>query len=182
MGRLRRMASEFQGQFMDAMKEADIQSIRDEVDKLSKESALDTAFDPVRDIQSELTKSLDAPAIVDTTTSGRHPPRPATADFAIPAIDAARAGLISPLDETANACPPPVIAPHAEPDMTGRGSARGRHPRSPETRPSRWQPAPLRKRKIIQSKRRPYSAGPHDVSDRTRVGSLARHRSKAMES
>ncbi|WP_131193832.1 Sec-independent protein translocase protein TatB [Lichenihabitans psoromatis] len=58
VGRLRRMASEFQGQFMDAMKEADIQDIRDEMAKMTSQADLKVHFDPVRDIQSELTNAV----------------------------------------------------------------------------------------------------------------------------
>ena len=62
VGRLRRMASEFQGQFMDAMKEADLQDIREEVSKLKSHTDLSTHFDPARDIQRELTQAMSDPA------------------------------------------------------------------------------------------------------------------------
>jgi len=59
VGKLRRMAGEFQGQFMDAMKEADLQDLRNEVTKLKETASLDVAFDPVRDIRTELTKAVE---------------------------------------------------------------------------------------------------------------------------
>src|ERR1700759_2436150 len=55
VGRLRRMASEFQGQFMDAIKDAEIEDIRKELKDLESKSELDYNFNPARDIQSELT-------------------------------------------------------------------------------------------------------------------------------
>ncbi len=60
VGKLRRMASEFQGQFMDAMKEADLQDVRDEMSKLKSHTDLSTHFDPARDIQRELTHAVSA--------------------------------------------------------------------------------------------------------------------------
>ncbi len=65
VGRVRRMASEFQGQFMDAMKEADLETIRQDLKKIGDDThaELNTHFDPARDIQRELTASLEAPAV-----------------------------------------------------------------------------------------------------------------------
>ena len=68
VAKLRRMASEFQGQFMDAMKEADLQDVRTEMSKLQSQVGshvdLSTDFDPARDIQRELTQAVSA--AVDT--------------------------------------------------------------------------------------------------------------------
>ncbi len=62
VGKLRRMAGEFQGQFMDAMKEADLQDLRDEVAKLKNTASLDVDFHPVRDATAELNKAMDSVA------------------------------------------------------------------------------------------------------------------------
>lgn len=66
VGKLRRMAGEFQGQFMDAMKEADLQDLRDEVTKLKDTASLDVDFNPVSDIKSELTKAVSAEPVAGT--------------------------------------------------------------------------------------------------------------------
>lgn len=50
VGKLRRMSAEFQGQFMDAIKDAEIEDIRRELKDLEKRSN----FDPARDIQAEM--------------------------------------------------------------------------------------------------------------------------------
>ena len=76
VGRLRRMASEFQGQFMDAMKEADLQDIREEVSKLKSHTDLSTHFDPARDIQRELTQAVYDPAAVKTVGKSFSMPAP----------------------------------------------------------------------------------------------------------
>lgn len=80
VSRVRRMAGEFQGQFMEAIKEADLQDIRTEVAKLKDSAKLDVPFDPVRDAKHELMTALDGtgsnPAIAD--------PRPASESEAVP--------------------------------------------------------------------------------------------------
>ncbi len=58
--KLRRMAGEFQGQFMDAMKEADLQDLRKEMADLKNTASLDVAFNPVHDIKTELTRAVEA--------------------------------------------------------------------------------------------------------------------------
>ena len=87
VGKMRRMANEFQGQLSHAMKEADIADIRKELNELNTATALDYHFDPVRDIQSELTGAVsDKPATTgESTVPSRralcnrrpvHPPKP----------------------------------------------------------------------------------------------------------
>ena len=83
VGKLRRMASEFQGQFMDAMKEADISDIRKELDELNKTAALDIQFDPVRDIKTELTSAMEPVAITTSENSAVSP----LAGFTLPKVD-----------------------------------------------------------------------------------------------
>ncbi len=69
VGRLRRMATEFQGQFMDAMKEADIQDIRNELAKVASDTELHTHFDPIHDIRTELTQAVTpSSAVVPAST------------------------------------------------------------------------------------------------------------------
>ena len=118
IGRVRRMASEFQGQFMDAIKDAEIDDIRKELSTLSETAQLDVHFDPARDIQSELTGAMAEPVVTsDVTVSS-----PAHA-FALPDH------VADPQDHAASAddIPEPDgafaggVAPHAadEPDAIG---------------------------------------------------------------
>lgn len=56
VGKMRRMAAEFQGQFMDAMREADMADIRHEAQKLAEAARVDTgAFDELRDLDRQMT-------------------------------------------------------------------------------------------------------------------------------
>lgn len=69
MGRMRRMASEFQGQFMDAMREAEFESVRKELADLNQkatdsiaemnQTASSSAFDPAAMIRDEVTKAAE---------------------------------------------------------------------------------------------------------------------------
>ena len=63
VGKLRRMAAEFQGQFMDAMKEADLADLRKEVGKLKDTASLDVHFDPVRDVRTSLTEAVGSTSV-----------------------------------------------------------------------------------------------------------------------
>src|SRR5271165_3037623 len=78
MGKMRRMAAEFQGQFMDAMREAEFETVRKELAELNQKATASIAelnqttaagsFDPAAMIRDEVTKAeppphLPAPAI-----------------------------------------------------------------------------------------------------------------------
>lgn len=45
VGKMRRMAADFQGQFMDAMREADIESVKKEIRSIEESSKVATSFD-----------------------------------------------------------------------------------------------------------------------------------------
>ncbi|MCW6507339.1 Sec-independent protein translocase protein TatB [Lichenifustis flavocetrariae] len=69
VGKLRRMASEFQGQFMDAIKDAEIEDIRKELKDLETKADLKYNFDPVHDIRTEVTGALNAVSSEATVAS-----------------------------------------------------------------------------------------------------------------
>jgi sec-independent protein translocase protein TatB len=66
MGRMRRMAAEFQGQFMEAMREvereADLDSVKKEFQAISDQAKIDTSFDPVGMVREDVTKAAQDPA------------------------------------------------------------------------------------------------------------------------
>ena len=64
LSRVRRMASEFQGQFMEAMREADLEEIRADVAKMKDSVNLGVDFNPARDVKEHMIGALtglDAP-------------------------------------------------------------------------------------------------------------------------
>jgi sec-independent protein translocase protein TatB len=66
VGKMRRMAAEFQGQFMDAMREvereADLDSVKKEFQAISDQAKIDTSFDPVGMMRDDITKAVEPPA------------------------------------------------------------------------------------------------------------------------
>ncbi len=62
VGKMRRMASEFQGQFMEAMREvereADLDSVKKEFQAISDQAKIDTSFDPVGMVRDDMTKAV----------------------------------------------------------------------------------------------------------------------------
>ncbi len=53
MGKLRRMATEFQNQFQEAMREAEMADLKKQVDDLTSQAQSYTNFDPVGDVRRE---------------------------------------------------------------------------------------------------------------------------------
>jgi sec-independent protein translocase protein TatB len=72
VGKMRRMASEFQGQFMDAMKEAeraaDLESMKKEFSALDEAAKIDTSFDPAQHLRAEIGNAVEPPAAVGTSS------------------------------------------------------------------------------------------------------------------
>ena len=87
VGKMRRMAAEFQGQFMEAMREADVENLKKEVQSAADLAKVDVAFDPVRDVNDQITAAVEGdvtpgpalpvetPAVADLGID--HPPPPA---------------------------------------------------------------------------------------------------------
>jgi sec-independent protein translocase protein TatB len=78
VGKMRRMAAEFQGQFMDAMKEADLDSVKKEFEQLEQAAKVDTSFDPAALMRDEMTQAVEAPKTIA-------PPAVAAAESVAPA-------------------------------------------------------------------------------------------------
>jgi sec-independent protein translocase protein TatB len=74
VGKMRRMASDFQGQFMDAMREADIESVKKEIRAMEESTKIDTSFDPTTVMRSEMTRAVDAPKDVGSASIALAPP------------------------------------------------------------------------------------------------------------
>jgi len=75
MTKLRRMASEFQGQFQEALREAELDELRKQAEKLSSE-VTSAASNPLEKVTGELQAMVDAPEKSSTApvTSPAAPP------------------------------------------------------------------------------------------------------------
>jgi sec-independent protein translocase protein TatB len=58
--KMRRMAADFRGQFMDAMREADVEDIKADMGKLADSAKLDMRLDPLAEIKAGITSALEA--------------------------------------------------------------------------------------------------------------------------
>src|SRR5215211_2855387 len=90
MGKIRRMASEFQGQFQEAMREAEMADLKKSVDEMTDTAKSYTNFDPIGMVRNEIeTLTADKPPASSAeaaapTTSEAAPPA-AVPDTAPPA-------------------------------------------------------------------------------------------------
>jgi sec-independent protein translocase protein TatB len=104
--KVRRLASEFQGQFNEAMREAELDEVRREVEGINRSvsSATSSAFNPIQSIRDELKTA------VESKTSSYEANTGVTDYAAIPADTAA-----APVPAVEEAGPIPQIEPMAEP-------------------------------------------------------------------
>jgi sec-independent protein translocase protein TatB len=71
MGKVRRMAAEFQGQFQEAMREAEMADVRKELDSIASSASDLGKFDPLADVQKDLDKVMsDEPAASSPAPDG----------------------------------------------------------------------------------------------------------------
>jgi sec-independent protein translocase protein TatB len=76
MTKVRRMANEFQNQFQDAIREAELAELKKEVDDMAAKAASYTNIDPLEDVRKDLEKSVGELPSFDTPAEGRSVPTP----------------------------------------------------------------------------------------------------------
>ena len=79
VGQMRRMASEFQGQFMDAIKEADVESVKKELESIGASAKIESTFDPAMAMRDEINRASKpavplGPAASEAATAESHEP------------------------------------------------------------------------------------------------------------
>ncbi len=168
--KLRRMAGEFQGQFMDAMKEADLQDLRTEVTKLKDTASLDVAFNPVADIKKSILNTVGS-ASVPVSAPATTAPNPFGQDPITPVAISAEASPAEALPSLVGAtqAADPIYLEPAEPaHLTPAVSSGAVHAVSAES-------GGARPRRILVPKRRPPGdrlSGPAPVASRGRSSLL----------
>ncbi|MGA7486135.1 MAG: Sec-independent protein translocase protein TatB, partial [Xanthobacteraceae bacterium] len=83
MGKLRRMASEFQGQFHEAMREAEMADLKKQVDDMTSQAQSYVNFDPVDEVRRELESTqqqIESAIVAEPTASPAAATQPATAE------------------------------------------------------------------------------------------------------
>lgn len=131
MAKVRRMAAEFQGQFQEAMREAEIDQLKKDMDEMAAKAKDYTQFDPLADVRRDVEKSMGDLPPFDSTAEGRATPTTASPEpsgeasaAAPPASGEASTALPAPAEQqSASTAPEPAMAAEAGPEA------------KPETRP-----------------------------------------------
>jgi sec-independent protein translocase protein TatB len=125
VAKMRRMASEFQGQFMDAMKESEMEDLKKDMQKIADQAKADISFDPGRDTERELREALEKKpeAKVEAKASDAPPALPADPDNAIFSVDIPSPPATPEVAETLHA--PSVETPAVEPAQPQHKVAQG---------------------------------------------------------
>jgi sec-independent protein translocase protein TatB len=113
MGKVRRMASEFQNQFHEAMREAELADLKKEVDEMASKAQSYAHFDPIDDVRRDLEKAAGPPPDLDTLTDTASSPAPPASP---PPASTPAATETSPAAAPAEPAGPQNTAPVNTPD------------------------------------------------------------------
>jgi sec-independent protein translocase protein TatB len=108
MSKLRRMASEFQGQFHEAMREAEMADLKKQVDEMTSQAQSYANFDPVSEVRKEFESTQQQ---VESAITSDTPPLDATPS--VPAAPAEAPATAAPADAAPTGVES-VIAPSAD--------------------------------------------------------------------
>lgn len=80
-GRMRRMASEFQDHFMEAMREAELADLQKEIEETNRKimagTKLDAAFDPLAEARKQITGAIQGEPAPKSSENAPEAPKPA---------------------------------------------------------------------------------------------------------
>jgi sec-independent protein translocase protein TatB len=126
VAKMRRMASEFQGQFMDAMKESEMEDLKKDMQEIADQAKADISFDPGRDTERELREALEKkPEAKADVKAGDVPPAlPSDPDNAIFSVDIPPPPATPEVAETLHTAPvePPAAEPAPQQHKVAQGS------------------------------------------------------------
>ena len=110
MGKVRRMANEFQGQFQEALREAEFADLKKHADDISSSVSEFSNMDPLGDVQKDVERAFEETPAVEATS----PAEPA-AEAASPAANPAALPEAPPLPQIEVLPPePPVAVTHED--------------------------------------------------------------------
>jgi sec-independent protein translocase protein TatB len=113
MSKIRRMAGEFQNQFHDAMREAELADLKKEVDEMAAQAAVYSNFDPLSDVRKEMeTAKRDIEsAVADKPAAEQSAAGAPPAGDAPPASDAPPVEPAAPVAAAGEAAKEPATEP-----------------------------------------------------------------------
>jgi sec-independent protein translocase protein TatB len=106
MGKVRRMASDFQDQFKEAMREAEVDDLKKQVDELNTAASDITSYNPIDDLSNDFETALDEKPAEEKPAETAAEDKPA---------EAAAVAAAEPAEETL-ATPAPKDAPKDAPE------------------------------------------------------------------
>jgi sec-independent protein translocase protein TatB len=129
MSKIRRMAGDFQNQFHDAMREAELADLKKEVDEMAAQAASYSNIDPLSDVRKEMESAQrDIESAVADKPAAESPAVGEPAGAAAPATNPA-------LVETASHEQAPVAEPGVPPRESPSVAATGEGAKDPVTEP-----------------------------------------------
>jgi len=132
MGKVRRMASEFQSQFHEAMREAELADLKKEVDEMATKAQNYAHFDPIDDIRKDIENAASPPAALDTPLTETPAPQTATPQTTTetaattpspPASEPAPSAPAAPAESASAPAPAPANDTPASPTPTATPDA-----------------------------------------------------------
>jgi sec-independent protein translocase protein TatB len=112
MAKVKRMANEFQGQFQEAMREAELHDLKKQAEEMTSSVGDLASFDPMTDVQKDLQSAIESePGKIEVAATEPAVPE-APSETPLPAIDVARPEQPAPVtsEDDAPAAPPPKQA------------------------------------------------------------------------
>ncbi|HEY8699287.1 MAG TPA: Sec-independent protein translocase protein TatB [Rhizomicrobium sp.] len=109
MGKVRRMANEFQGQFQEALREAEFADLKKHADDISSSVAEFSNIDPLADAQKDVERAFEETPAAAPTADAANPAQDALPDAPpLPAIEAAPEPPAIAHEDHAALPPPPA--------------------------------------------------------------------------
>ena len=109
MTKVRRMASEFQNQFHEAMREAELADLKKDVDEMAATAKSYANIDPLGDLQKDIESAVTPPSDFDKPLSS--PAGTSTSDTSSPAVTHDTVAAMSPEPAVAGAHTEPAVSP-----------------------------------------------------------------------
>lgn len=134
MGKIRRMANEFQGQFQEALREAELTDLKKQAEEVTNSI---TSYDPLKETQKEIEKTFDfddplkelpKSEVTSDVATPHAPEAPPLPGATIPDGATLPASALPPVDVPMPELPPPVTEKDFAPATTQPALAEAPHP------------------------------------------------------
>ena len=113
--KIRRMASDFQNQFHEAMREAEMADLKKQVDDLGNTTTNFTNFDPIGSVRKEIESAFDDKPKADANAASTPPATPAADAPPVPPSPSVEQSVAAPASEPPPAAPLPIEPASPEP-------------------------------------------------------------------